>query len=295
MIDDSANRARYHQRLQRVVDHINANLDDTLDLDTLAEVACLSRFHWHRIYRSLTGETIHASVKRLKLNRASQQLKGVASLAEIARNAGYGSETAFGRAFKTQTGHSPAAFRASRDTAPTPATLKLESFATRLQTENLPVQIRALPARRLAVLHQTGPYNGSTVFAKLIRAAQAQGLLCQPIFGLSYDDPDLVPPDDLRSTAGVEIALETTLNPPFGVLDLPATRAASFAYRGPNERLGLAYDWIFGHWLPASGETPANQPALSIYYDNPQTTAPENLRTDICIPLNERTQNARQA
>lgn len=289
MADNSAHRAQYHQRLQRVVDHINANLDAPLDLDALAEVACLSRFHWHRIYRSLTGETIHATVKRLKLNRASQQLKGSTSLGKIARRAGYSSETAFGRAFKAQTGHSPAAFRASKDTAPSPATLKLESFATRLQTENLPVQMRTLPARRLAVLHQTGPYNGSTVFAKLIRAAQAQGLPCQPVFGLSYDDPALVLPEGLRSAAGVEMAPDTTPIPPLKVLDLPDTRMAIFAYRGPNERLGLAYDWIFGHWLPASGEAPANQPVLSIYHNNPQSTAAEDLRTDICIPLLERT------
>ncbi len=295
MTEDSAHRAQYHQRLQRVIDHINANLDTALDLDTLAEVACLSRFHWHRIYHGLTGETIHATVKRLKLNRAGQQLKSGASLAEITRHAGYSSETAFGRAFKAQTGHSPAAFRASPDTAAAPASLRLESFATRLQTENLPVRIAPLPARRLAVLHQTGPYNGSPVFAKLLPAAQAQGLPDQPIFGLSYDDPALVPPESLRSAAGVELAPDTTPAPPLARLDLPASRTATFAYRGPNERLGLAYDWIFGHWFPASGEAPANLPALSIYYDNPQTTAPEDLRTDICIPLDERTSDASQA
>ncbi len=291
----SANMQRYHQQMQRVIDHINTNLDDSLDLDALAEVACLSRFHWHRVYRGITGETIHATVKRLRLNRASQQLKSRASLAKIARSAGYSSETAFGRAFKAQMGHNPAAFRASPDTIPAPACLRLESFATRLQTENLPARIAPLPARRLAVLHQTGPYNGSTVFAKLLRAAQAQGLPYQPIFGLSYDDPALVPPESLRSAAGVGIAPDTTPAPPLALLDLPASRTATFAYRGPNERLGLAYDWIFGHWLPASGEAPANLPALNIYYDNPQTTAPEDLRTDICIPLNERTPDASQA
>ncbi|MBL1438304.1 MAG: GyrI-like domain-containing protein [Rhodobacteraceae bacterium] len=157
------------------------------------------------------------------------------------------------------------------------------------------MSIRCLPARRLAVLHNVGPYSGSTVFAKLLRAAQAQGLRCQPIFGLSYDDPALVPSKDLRSAVGVEIGNATPLSAPLELLEIPATRFATFAYRGPNERLGLAYDWVFGQWLPASGESPANQPALSIYYDSPQNTAPENLRTDICIPLLERTPHARKA
>lgn len=288
MPDDSANRTRYHQRMQRVVDHINANLDDTLDLDTLAEVACLSRFHWHRVYRGLTGETIHATVRRLKLNRATQQLKSGTSLQQIAQNAGYTSETAFGRAFKAQLGHSPAAFRASPYTAPRPALLKLESFATRLQTENLEVNIQQRPAQRLAVVRHVGPYNGNPAFATLIKAAKAQGLPAGPLFGFSFDDPALVAAKDLRSMVGIEVSLNTALSPPLEMHETPATRYAVFNYRGPNERLGMVFDWIFGAWLPASGEVPANLPALSIHLDNPETTAAEDLRTDICIPLLER-------
>ena len=293
MADPSASETQYFLRMQRVVDYINANLDDPLDLDTLAEVACLSRFHWHRVFRGLSGETIHATVKRLKLNRASQQLKAsTLGLGEIARIAGYSSETAFGRAFKAQMGHSPARFRASPDTAPRPAVLKLERFATRMQTENLDVSIRTLPARRLAVLHNKGAYNGSTVFAKLLRAVLAQSLPCQPIFGLSYDDPSLVPAEDLRTIAGVEIGQNITPDAPLETFEMPPARFAIFNYQGPNERLGLAYSWIFGRWLPATGEMPANLPALNIYFHNPQTTAPEALRTDICIPLLERAPHA---
>ena len=103
-----------------------------------------------------------------------------------------------------------------------------------------------------------------------------------------------MPPEAVRSAAGVEISPATTPNTPLEILEIPATRFAIFAYRGPNERLGLAYDWIFSHWLPGSGEAPANQPALNIYYNNPQTTAPEDLRTDICIPLMERPHHARK-
>ena len=148
----SANRAQYHLRMQRVVDHINANLDDALDLDTLAEVACLSRFHWHRIYRGLTGETIHATVKRLKLNRASQQLKNSGdTLGAIARNAGYSSETAFGRAFKAQIGHSPASFRDSPDTAPPPCGSKVgklcHALANPKSYREYPVPTRAAAGR----------------------------------------------------------------------------------------------------------------------------------------------------
>ncbi len=290
MAENLANLAPYQQRMQRVIDHINAHLDDALDLDTLADVACLSRFHWHRVYRSLTGETIHTTVRRLKLNRASQHLKNSrASLGGIAKRAGYSSETAFGRAFKAQFGHSPASFRASPDTELRPAALKLTGLAAGMQTEHLAVNIRTHPARRLAVMHHRGPYNSSTAFVKLLRAMQAQGLPFRPLIGLSYDDPAQVSPENLRSLAGVEIGPTAMPAPPLELLDLPMARYAVFSYRGPYERLGRAYDWIFGHWLPVANETPANLPAMDIYYNSPQNTAPEDLRTDICIPLEERT------
>lgn len=277
--------------MQRVINHINANLDQPLDLDSLAEVACLSRFHWHRVYRSFTGETIHATVKRLKLNRASQRLKSSkASLREIGLEAGYGSETSFARAFKAQLGHSPSAFRASPHTEPRPAKLKLESFATRIRTENLDARICALPVFRLAALHHQGLYNGSTAFMQVLQAAQAQGLPASRLYGLSYDDPALIPASKLRSVAGVDLpAAAATPQTPLCRFDTHAGRYVVFAYRGPYERLGQVYDWIFGCWFPISNETPANQPALDIYLNSPHNTAPEDLRTDICIALTERT------
>ena len=46
----------YQDRMDRIVDYIYAHLDSEIDLDQLAEIACLSRFHWHRTYKALSGE-----------------------------------------------------------------------------------------------------------------------------------------------------------------------------------------------------------------------------------------------
>ena len=61
----------YFDRIGRVSNHIHDNLDAPLDLDTLAEVAAMSRFHWHRVYRAMMGETAAQTVKRLRLARAA--------------------------------------------------------------------------------------------------------------------------------------------------------------------------------------------------------------------------------
>ena len=60
-------RKEYIHRINRVVDYIEANLDEDHSLEKLAGVACFSPFHFHRIFRALTGETINNYVKRIRL------------------------------------------------------------------------------------------------------------------------------------------------------------------------------------------------------------------------------------
>ena len=64
----------YEARLQRVIVHIHDHLEEDIDLDQLAEIACLSPYHWHRIYRAIQGETIAATIKRLRLLHAAGRL-----------------------------------------------------------------------------------------------------------------------------------------------------------------------------------------------------------------------------
>jgi AraC family transcriptional regulator len=47
--------------------HIQEHLDEALDLEELARVACFSSFHFHRVFAAMTGETIADHVRRLRL------------------------------------------------------------------------------------------------------------------------------------------------------------------------------------------------------------------------------------
>lgn len=58
-------QAEYEVRLLRVLAHIHDHVDGDLSLDALADVACMSRFHWHRVFRAMTGETLADAVRRI--------------------------------------------------------------------------------------------------------------------------------------------------------------------------------------------------------------------------------------
>jgi AraC family transcriptional regulator len=55
-----------------VIDHIHANPAGDLSLDALADVAALSRFHFHRVFHAMTGETAADAVRRVRMHRAGR-------------------------------------------------------------------------------------------------------------------------------------------------------------------------------------------------------------------------------
>lgn len=91
---------------------MDEHIDEELSLPTLAAIACLSQFHFQRIYQKLVGETPTQTVRRLRLQRAAVQLaRGETSALDAATRAGYGSSQAFCRAFRRRYGMTPSRFK----------------------------------------------------------------------------------------------------------------------------------------------------------------------------------------
>ena len=100
------------RRLFRVLDHIEANLEGTLTIDTMASVACLSRYHFSRAFKKAVGQTPHRYVTGRRLERAKALLSTRhRSLVDIALALGFSSQASFTRAFTKATGEAPGRFR----------------------------------------------------------------------------------------------------------------------------------------------------------------------------------------
>src|SRR5262249_49380552 len=93
------------RRLKRVLNFIEARLAEDISLNDLAREACLSPFHFSRLFRETTGLSPYRYVTERRIQAAQRMLLSEqASMAEIALDTGFGTQASFARAFRKSTG-----------------------------------------------------------------------------------------------------------------------------------------------------------------------------------------------
>jgi len=275
-------RIDYGHRVARVMAYITDHLDDDLSLDRLAEIACFSPYHFHRIYRGIAGETASDTIRRLRLHRAANELaRSDRPIERIARRAGYASVEGFTRAFGADHGHPPAAYRA-----------RLTPFHISQNGDDAmnPVAIKTFAGAHVAALEHRGDYQAiGRRFDELAAWAASRGLLESPRrwIGIYYDDPASVPAAELRSEAAIEVDPGMPLADGMSHREIPPLRAASLIHKGPYAELERSYRQLYGEWLPASGEEPSDRPCFEHYINDARAVPPSELLTEIFLPLKD--------
>ena len=98
--------------MSRVLEFIDAHLDQSFTVAELASVACMSHAHFARAFKATTGLAPHAFTSRMRLEFAKRMLAdGRRPLTEIAFAAGFSSHSNFSRAFRNATGITPGDYR----------------------------------------------------------------------------------------------------------------------------------------------------------------------------------------
>ncbi len=308
-----ATRSFYERCVQRVIEEIAGGLDRALRLEALAELTLLSPFHFHRVFRSMVGETALELARRLRLERAAWQLTGEQPITEIAFDAGYETHEAFSRVFRQRYGISPSEFRqrqradggarppswelAARSGvhfSPAGEVPRFQPFYSRGEVMKFPVEIEVRPELRVAAVRHVGPYaQVAAAFQKLGELAGRAGLFAEAMrareapkmVGLYYDDPESVPATELRADAGLVVGEGAPLPEGLSEVRIPAGRYARALHRGPYEQLGDLWARFFGEWLPQSGERMGGGPSFELYRNSPMTAKPHELETELYLPL----------
>jgi len=278
----------YRDRVARVVAAIVSDPTAARSLDEFAAIAHFSPFHFHRIYRGVTGETVAATVRRLRLARAAQLLAaGVETVTQVAIAVGYDSPQAFSRAFRDFAGMAPRAFQDQRGLAglgfasPPPAT---DAGTAR----ELAVEVITRAPQRVHALVHRGP--ASTIPHTWWRLMQiASGWPVRGCMGMATGDGDEgTESPDRGFVYHAAVALEG--DPPqateFVPIELAGGRYAQHTLTGPYTQINAAVSALYAAWLPQSGFEPDDRPVLEVYH-SPFDTPPQDLRTDLLIPIRD--------
>jgi AraC family transcriptional regulator len=292
-------RSFYERAVQTAIEYIAQHLDDALELEALARAACLSPFHFHRVFRGMVGETPLELTRRLRLERAAWRLKGQQqAITEIAFDAGYETHEAFTRAFRACYSTSPSGFRLRKYprielAAPCgihfnpngviPAFIARDSGG-----QAMDVDIKQMPELRVGTVRHVGPYNQiPKAFERLGAIAGPAGLLRQAgsMIAIYHDDPETTPQDQLRSDAALVVPEGVEL--PEGLVEqhIAAGRYARTLHVGPYEQLGDAWARFLGEWIPVSGNRIGNGVSYEIYLNTPEHVPKNELRTELYVPL----------
>jgi AraC family transcriptional regulator len=283
----------YHERIVRTLVFIQGHLDDELELENLASVAAFSRFHFHRVFRGMVGESLKEYIRRLRLERAALALKRSDDpITGIALSAGFEAHESFTRAFGAMFGVSPSDYRAAHQSAPESASGShlddVSGYHPPDYGEPLPVEVKVLPPIKVVFLRHIGPYSqvGAT-WGRLMSWAGMRGLLGPQLrmIGIVHDDPDVTPAGKIRYDAAVVVSRPVEPEGEFGVTEIPGGVYAVTMHRGSYESLSITYQRFFGGWLPKSGRELRDSDAFEEYLNSPMNTRPEDLLTRIHVPL----------
>ncbi len=289
----------YTQRMLRVLVHIQQHLDEALPLDDLAGVACFSPFHFHRIFTGMTGESVKQHIRRLRLERAAMRLSHTDQpVTRIAFDAGYEAHESFTRAFRTAFGMPPQQYRAESRAAmsidaPTDVHYRedggIESFQPVTEGANeVKVETKTIEPLRVAFVRHIGPYDKvGSAWERLCDWAGSQCLFGPDtrFFGACYDDPEVTPADKIRYDACITIGPSVEGEGDIGVQTLGGGQYAVALHEGAYSGLKDTYAAMYGQWFAANNRQPGDAPCIEFYLNDPNSTAEEDLQTEVCVPI----------
>ena len=107
----------YRWLINKTVDYIENHLSEKIRLSDTAHELGVSEYHFHRIYRKSSTETLNQFITRIKMERSAMYLlvNSSTTITEIAFRYGYSESSSYNRAFRKHFGLSPSRFRKEQE------------------------------------------------------------------------------------------------------------------------------------------------------------------------------------
>ena len=308
----------YKSRINRVFDHIEQNLCKRFSLEELASVSNFSKFHFHRIFQGMTGETPFQFILRVRLERAASYLSAnpKKTISEIADECGFSDQATFARSFRSHFKMSATDWRRNKSIYESNLCKTFNNYnqtiSNKAQSEfqssmyycnesktikwrttmelNKSVEVKELPEMTIAYVRHIGPYKGDSklfekLFNKLFTWAGPRGLAGQKDMKsiiVYHDDPEVTEADKLRTSVSITVPEDTKVDGEIGKMVIQGGKYMIARFDLTPKDFESAWDWVYGKWLPTSGYQPDDRPCFEMYGEE---CTKEKFIVDICVPV----------
>lgn len=300
----------YLSRINKTIDFIEANLTQQFTLEDLAAAANFSKYHFHRIFLAMMGETPFQFIQRIRLEKAASLLvyNSSENISEIAYRCGFNDVSVFSRNFRHHFGKSATDYRkdslqhsnlSQTDSNTRPTGIRSSTYFC-FETKTIKwrtsmksfknAEVVELPSMTVAYIRYTGPYKGNqSLFEKLWNQlfswAGPRGLIGGPDFRsliIYHDDPNVTAEDKLRMSVCITVPSDTKVGGDIGKMQVEGGKYVVARFVVKANEFQEAWEWVYGHWFPSSGYQPDDKPCFEIY---PEAPKDDQMVVDICVPV----------
>lgn len=267
----------YLHRIQRGIDFIEAHLETDIALSDVAQAAGLSQWHFQRIFKALTNETLKTYIRSRRFAKALDQLLHTRlGILDIALAAGYDTQESFTRAFKACFALTPNQYRKFGRRSLFVKKVQFDEDYLRQLDRNLsltpdiqdrpPLQLVGLATHFYGAdsdkdnLGQKLPPLWAGFVPRLAEIAHRVPGVCYGVVSQTASDSDL-----LLYHAAIEVSHAGALPEGMVHFEVPAARYATFEHRGAPENVNHTVNYIYANWLAGSGQRHSGGADLEIY------------------------------
>ena len=268
----------YGKSIQKVLQTIEEELE-FVTLEELIRVSGYSYYHFHRIFKAYTGESLKKYIKRLQLEKTLQKMQvDKENITQIAIQAGYHMPSSFNKAFKEMFGVSPSTYKKSYE-------------ISRIEYPDIePVRREIVEEKQMYSLRHVGDYEDlDSPIKKCMQFAGQNALIGKNfyLYTIPHDNPDVTENERLR----FDICIEKTKEVDISQIDWLHTKViargkyAVFRHRGNPKNLIALYNAIFGKWLYSSDIVLRDEPIFQKFLNNKYEVEEEDLLAEVYVPV----------
>jgi AraC family transcriptional regulator len=271
---------------------MEANVNQNIILNDIAEYAHLSPFHFHRVFKNITGYTTKEYLTRIRLEKAAQIIThNQCDIAQISVMVGYDNYETFTRAFKNYFQINPSQYRQEANKKITQK--KSQYIENQVTTAKLNLdkpKLKFLDNLPIAFIRHTGSYSKvDKAWRKLFfwGAENLQISQESAVVGIVHDNHEITDTKNIRFDVCLLIRKNQVFKKEIEIQfkEIKGGKYAIFRFEGPYEDFYTVYDYIYSVCLDEFGFQLRDEPALEWYIKYPPFYQAKNYLTDFYVPI----------